>query len=90
MYSDSRILSFSSSQATLLSASEYRSIVGRGFDPNHDVVLVMNGDSVAKAGALVSAAGVQDGGVLVYAKAKGTSNTEVSGTVRVNFAIIWW
>ena len=90
MYSDSKIVSFSGSQATLLSSSEYRSIVGRGYDPNHALVVASNGDSAAKPGVLVSAAGVQDGGVLAYAKPKGAINAEVSGTARVNFAIIWW
>lgn len=89
MHANSQIVTFSNSQATLLSSSQYRSIVGRGYDPNRDVVLAANGDNAALRSVIVSSAGVQDGGVLVYAEQVGSSGGAINGTARINFAIIW-
>lgn len=84
------VSTFSGSLATLMNASQVRSIIGRGFRQSTDAVFAMNGDYDA-SGALGFTAAYRpsDGAIIVAAhRPAGAGNTIFSGPARVNYMLI--
>lgn len=85
----STVVAFGNSNATLFTAAQLTSLLGRGFNQATDVVLVMSGDADAQGGQLMSSATYVNGTTQVYARYRGSSDGDAQGPGRINWVVVY-
>ena len=85
----STVVAFGNSNATLFTASQMTSLLGRAFNQATDAVLVMSGDGDAQAGQLLSAATYVNGTTNVYARYRGSSDVNAQGPGRIHWVVVY-
>ena len=92
IYRGTNVVTISNSSAILMTDASVRSIIGRKIDNTRDVVLAASGDSASSAGwcLLNTVISANDGNIIVLtARQSGAeAQSSMSGTARVNWAIV--
>lgn len=83
------VVTFGNSNATLFTASQMTSLLGRAFNQATDAVLVMSGDGDAQTGQLMSASTYINGTTQVYARYRGSSDIDAQGPGRINWVVVY-